>query len=135
MLRVLEALLWLTWFMISVFVLQNIEYRAEASTIVTLSNNDKPPLNCTRYCVCSNTTCSCFLSKAQQDAHNVFIPHEACQGYVYHCREEEVEWEVEWEGCKHSPLAKTLFYEEPVRAHAVVELHACPHVIVKLTDD
>ena len=32
-------------------------------------------------------------------------------------------------------LTKTLFHSKPPRAHAVVELHACPHAIVELTDD
>ena len=62
---------------------------------------------------------------------DVFIRLETRQGHVYHSREEY----VEYKGRKHAPLAKTLFPGEPIRALAVVEPHACPYAIAKLTDD
>ena len=48
-----------------------------------------------------------------------------------HRREED----IKQEGCEHATLTKALFHGEPPRAHDVVEPHACPHVVVKLTND
>ena len=41
---------------------------------------------------------------------------------------------LEQEGREHSPLTKALFHSKPLRAHPVVEPHACSHAIVELTN-
>ena len=52
-------------------------------------------------------------------------------GHVYHRREED----IKQEGREHATLTKTLFHDEPPRAHAVVEPHACLHAIVELNSN
>ena len=63
--------------------------------------------------------------------HDAFVRLKTRGGQVYNRREED----VEQEGCEHAPLTKALFYSESPREHPVVELHACSHAIVELTND
>ena len=45
------------------------------------------------------------------------------------------EEDIKQEGREHATLTKALFHGEPPRAHALIELYACPHAIVELTND
>ena len=59
-----------------------------------------------------------------------FVRLEMRIGHVYNRRKD-----VEQERRQHAPLAKALFHKKPPRAYPVVELHACSHTIVELTND
>ena len=66
-----------------------------------------------------------------ESVHDAFVRLETRGGQVYNRHEED----VEQEGCNHAPLTKALFPSQPLRAHPVVEPHACSHAIVDLTND
>ena len=71
-----------------------------------------------------------FLSRVYQSVHDAFVRLESRGGHAYNHHEEG----IEKEGREHAPLTKAWFYSEPPRAHHVVELHACSHTIVELTN-
>ena len=72
-----------------------------------------------------------FLPQVYQSVHDAFVRLEIRGGHVNNCREGD----FEQEGREYAPLTKALFHSEPLRAHPVVEPHACSHAIVELAND
>ena len=73
----------------------------------------------------------CFFPKVHQSVHDVFVRLETRIDHVYNrCKKN-----VKQGGRKNAPLTKDVFHREPLRAHLVVEPHACSHTIVEWTND
>ena len=72
-----------------------------------------------------------FLTQMHQSVHDVLFRLGTRRGHVYNRHEED----IKQEGHEQASLTKALFHSEPLRAHPVVEPHACSHAIVELTND